>query len=140
MARRSSNPRAGQAGHRRQLENGHTLWERTMTARLTGTAMACILFCAVSRSSSPAPGSAATADQLQTTLVSRGEYLARVGDCVACHTKHDGVPFTGGFAMPTPFGTLYSPNITPDGATGTGKWNATEFYQMLHTGRSRDGT
>jgi mono/diheme cytochrome c family protein len=111
-----------------------------MTARLTGTAMACILFCAVSRSSSPAPGSAATADQLQTTLVSRGEYLARVGDCVACHTKHDGVPFTGGFAMPTPFGTLYSPNITPDDATGTGKWTATEFYQMLHTGRSRDGT
>jgi mono/diheme cytochrome c family protein len=100
--------------------------KRRPAARLIVAAIAWSLFCAASRS--------------QTTLVSRGEYLAHVGDCVACHTKHDGVPFTGGFAMPTPFGTLYSPNITPDVATGIGKWTATEFYQMLHTGRSRDGT
>lgn len=71
---------------------------------------------------------------------SRGEYLARVGDCVACHTQHGGEPFAGGFAMPTPFGTLYSPNITPDKATGLGNWTAAQFYQMLHTGRARDGT
>ena len=70
----------------------------------------------------------------------RGEYLAHLGDCVACHSKHGGVPFAGGFPMPTPFGTLYSPNITPDRATGIGAWTSTEFYQMLHTGRSRDGT
>ena len=76
----------------------------------------------------------------QETQVSRGEYLAHLGDCVACHTRHDGVRFAGGFALPTPFGTLYSPNITPDDATGIGTWTATEFYQMLHTGRSRDGT
>jgi cytochrome c553 len=74
------------------------------------------------------------------TPMSRGEYLAHLGDCVACHSKHGGVPFAGGFAMPTPFGTLYSPNITPDKKTGIGTWTATEFYQMLHTGRSRDGT
>jgi mono/diheme cytochrome c family protein len=104
---------------------------RLHAARLTAAAIAWFLF-----SSEPA----AAADEPQVTLVSRGQYLARVGDCVACHTKHDGVPFTGGFAMPTPFGTLYSPNITPDEATGIGKWTATEFYQMLHTGRSRDGT
>jgi mono/diheme cytochrome c family protein len=73
------------------------------------------------------------------SAMTRGEYLAHVGDCVACHTKHDGIPFTGGFALPTPFGTLYSPNITPDPATGIGAWSADEFYQMLHTGRSRDG-
>jgi mono/diheme cytochrome c family protein len=72
--------------------------------------------------------------------LSRGEYLAHIGDCVACHTKHGGDPFAGGFAMPTPFGTLYSPNITPDRATGIGSWTADQFYQMLHTGRSRDGT
>ena len=71
---------------------------------------------------------------------SAGEYLARLGDCVACHSKHGGIAFAGGFAMPTPFGTLYSPNITPDVATGIGSWTADEFYQMLHTGRSRDGT
>ena len=72
--------------------------------------------------------------------MTRGEYLAHLGDCVACHSKHDGIPFAGGFALPTPFGTLYSPNITPDKATGIGTWTANEFYQMLHTGRSRDGT
>jgi mono/diheme cytochrome c family protein len=72
--------------------------------------------------------------------MSRGEYLAHVGDCVACHSKQGGVPFAGGFAMPTPFGTLYSPNITPDEATGIGNWTADEFYQMMHTGHSRDGS
>ena len=72
--------------------------------------------------------------------MSRGEYLAHVGDCVACHTHQSGKPFAGGFAMPTPFGTLYSPNITPDDATGIGQWTADEFYHMLHTGHSRDGT
>jgi mono/diheme cytochrome c family protein len=69
------------------------------------------------------------------SAMSRGEYLAHVGDCVACHTQHDGRPFAGGFAMPTPFGTLYSPNITPDAVTGIGTWSAAQFYQMLHTGR-----
>jgi cytochrome c553 len=72
--------------------------------------------------------------------VSRGEYLARVGDCVACHTQLGGAPFAGGFAIPTPFGTLYSPNITPDRATGLGTWSAEQFYQMLRTGRARNGT
>jgi mono/diheme cytochrome c family protein len=72
--------------------------------------------------------------------MSHGEYLAHVGDCVACHTQHGGIPFAGGFAIPTPFGTLYSPNITPDKATGIGSWTAAQFFQMLHTGRARDGT
>lgn len=72
--------------------------------------------------------------------IKKGEYLAHVGDCVACHTKHDGPAFAGGFALPTPFGTLYSPNITPDTQTGIGNWSADDFYNMMHTGRSRDGT
>ncbi len=95
------------------------------------------------------PGGAAAQAQNPTFLgagqslddaVKRGEYLSYVGDCVACHTKHGGKPFAGGFALPTPFGTLYSPNITPDPATGMGNWSADDFYKMLHTGRSRDGT
>jgi mono/diheme cytochrome c family protein len=44
--------------------------------------------------------------------------------CIACHTKHDGELFAGGLPMPTPFGTLYSPNITPDAQWGIGKWSA----------------
>ena len=69
----------------------------------------------------------------------RGEYLARAGDCVACHTEPNGRPFAGGRAMPTPFGNLYVPNITPDDETGIGQWTADEFYRMMHTGVSRDG-
>ena len=80
----------------------------------------------------PASGSA--------TALKQGEYLARAGDCVACHTQPGDKLFAGGRAMPTPFGTLYSPNITPDDETGIGKWTADEFYRMMHTGRSRDGS
>ena len=70
---------------------------------------------------------------------SSGEYLARAGDCIACHTSPGGKLFAGGRAMPTPFGTLYSSNITPDTETGIGSWSADQFYAMMHTGRSPDG-
>lgn len=76
----------------------------------------------------------------QAEVIKRGEYLARAGDCIACHTKPSDKLFAGGRAMPTPFGTLYSPNITPDDETGIGQWSADEFYSMMHTGRSRDGS
>ncbi len=72
-------------------------------------------------------------------LVQQGEYLARAGDCIACHTMSGGKLFAGGRPMPTPFGTLYSSNITPDPDTGIGKWTADQFYSMLHTGRMPDG-
>ena len=71
--------------------------------------------------------------------IARGEYLARASDCIACHTDPGGKPFAGGRAMPTPFGTLYSPNISPDRETGIGAWTADDFYKMMHTGRSRSG-
>jgi mono/diheme cytochrome c family protein len=73
------------------------------------------------------------------SVVEQGEYLARAGDCIACHTIPGGKLFAGGRAMPTPFGTLYSSNVTPDPDTGIGKWSADQFYSMLHTGRSPDG-
>jgi mono/diheme cytochrome c family protein len=72
-------------------------------------------------------------------IVKRGEYLARAGDCIACHTAPDGRTFSGGRAMPTPFGTLYSSNITPDPETGIGKWSADDFYRTMHSGRFPDG-
>jgi len=72
-------------------------------------------------------------------LVKQGEYLARAGDCTACHTSPGGALFAGGRPMPTPFGTLYSSNITPDPASGIGMWTADQFYTMMHTGRSPDG-
>lgn len=75
-----------------------------------------------------------------TQVINRGEYLARAGDCVACHSVPNGKPFAGGRPMPTPFGALYVPNITPDDDTGIGKWTPDEFYRMMHSGVSRDGT
>ena len=62
------------------------------------------------------------------SLIAKGEYLARAGDCIACHTAPEGKLFAGGLAMPTPFGTLYTSNITPDRETGIGSWTADQFY------------
>ena len=77
--------------------------------------------------------------KISASVVASGEYLARAGDCVACHTAPGGKLFAGGRAMPTPFGTLYTSNITPDRETGIGNWTADQFYSMMHTGRSPDG-
>ncbi|MFM9429082.1 mono/diheme cytochrome c family protein [Variovorax sp. GrIS 2.14] len=74
-----------------------------------------------------------------TQVITKGEYLARAGDCVACHTTAGGKVFAGGRSMPTPFGAFYVPNITPDEETGIGEWNSADFYRMLHTGVSRNG-
>ena len=81
-----------------------------------------------------APAAAQTA--VPPDLAKRGEYLARAGDCIACHTAPEGRLFAGGRAMPTPFGTLYTSNITPDPASGIGRWTPDEFYEMMHTGHS----
>jgi mono/diheme cytochrome c family protein len=71
--------------------------------------------------------------------VAYGQYLARVGDCMTCHTARGGQPYAGGAAIPTPFGALYGPNITPDPETGIGKWSADDFWQALHNGKTPDG-
>ncbi|WP_346778693.1 cytochrome c [Burkholderia sp. Ac-20353] len=73
-------------------------------------------------------------------LLERGEYLARAGDCIACHTVPAGKLFGGGRPMETPFGTLYSSNISSDKATGIGAWTADEFFRVMHEGKSRDGS
>ncbi|MBC7583919.1 cytochrome c [Tardiphaga sp. vice352] len=74
------------------------------------------------------------------SVIARGEYLARAGDCIACHTAPEGQTFAGSRAMKTPFGTIFTSNITPDPTTGIGKWTADQFYTMMHTGRSIDGS
>ena len=71
--------------------------------------------------------------------IARGEYLARAGDCIACHTARGGAPYAGGRAITTPFGTVYSTNITPDARTGIGTWTPDYFWRALHNGRSKDG-
>jgi mono/diheme cytochrome c family protein len=74
------------------------------------------------------------------SLVARGEYLARAADCMVCHTAAGGEPYAGGLAIRTPFGTLYSPNITPDRKTGIGNFTDTDFLRVLHAGVMPDRT
>ncbi|WP_374673017.1 c-type cytochrome [Ideonella sp.] len=81
-----------------------------------------------------APRAPASADQ-----VAQGAYLARVGNCIGCHTAPGGALLAGGRGVTTPFGTVFAPNLTPDPVTGLGAWTADEFWRALHHGRSRDG-
>jgi mono/diheme cytochrome c family protein len=75
----------------------------------------------------------------QQTPVQRGEYLARAGDCISCHTAPGGAPYAGGLRLDTPFGYMLAPNITPDRETGIGRWSAADFYRALHDGVNRHG-
>lgn len=75
----------------------------------------------------------------QQSDVARGEYLARAGDCVSCHTAPGGKPFAGGLRLDTPFGYMLSPNITPDPDTGIGRWSAADFDRAMRHGVNRQG-
>ena len=72
-------------------------------------------------------------------LVARGEYLARAADCAPCHTGDASKPFAGGLALKTPFGTMFSVNITSDRETGIGNWTYAQFKNALHQGIRADG-
>ncbi|AOJ78084.1 alcohol dehydrogenase [Burkholderia ubonensis] len=85
------------------------------------------------------PAAAASAPHAADALVARGAYLARAGDCVACHTASGGKPFAGGLKFDTPIGAIYSTNITPDPKTGLGGWTLDEFDRALRSGVRRNG-
>lgn len=78
----------------------------------------------------------------QIALINRGEYLVKAGDCIACHTNTavKGPAFAGGLPMQTAFGTIYTPNITPDKETGLGTWSEDDFIKAMHDGISPSGT
>jgi len=82
---------------------------------------------------------AAVADDSGAAQIKRGEYLARAGDCVACHTKMGGKPFAGGLPMATPIGTIYSTNITPDKKTGIGNYSWDDFQKAVRHGVAKNG-
>ena len=79
------------------------------------------------------------ADLKNADVVKRGEYLARAADCFACHTVSRDRLFAGGLALPLPFGTLYSTNITPDKDTGIGDYTDQDFLNAVQRGIRRDG-
>lgn len=84
----------------------------------------------------PAMQSAAGGDD--KAEVARGRYLALAGDCIACHTARGGAAFAGGREIQTPFGSVWSSNLTPD-TTGLGGWSKDDFWRALHHGKSKDG-
>ena len=73
-------------------------------------------------------------------LIARGKYVAELGDCVACHTQHGGAQMAGGRPLETPFGVLYSTNITPDRQTGIGGYSFGAFDRAMRQGVTADGT
>ena len=88
--------------------------------------------------SSPTISDAGPTDSM-AAQVERGAYLARAGNCMACHTTQGGDPYAGGRPIETPFGTVYSSNLTPDRANGIGNWTSVDFWRALHEGRAPDG-
>lgn len=83
-------------------------------------------------------GSSSHAQETQTPT-SKGEYLARAGDCVACHSAKGGKAFAGGLKMGTPMGAIYTTNITPDPETGIGTYSLADFDRAVRSGVAKDG-
>jgi mono/diheme cytochrome c family protein len=71
--------------------------------------------------------------------VRRGQYLVAAGDCISCHVREGGEPFAGGLGLNTPFGVIYTSNITPDLGTGIGAWSNDQFYRAMHDGKGAQG-
>ena len=87
-----------------------------------------------------APVAPPAASSFPPELVAKGEALAGGGYCVTCHTAKGGQRFAGGYAMQTPFGVIYSTNITPDPQTGIGTWSEAAFARAMREGVARDGS
>lgn len=85
------------------------------------------------------PASSPAAPQDDAVLIQRGAYLARAGDCVACHSAPKGPPFAGGLPMNSPFGTIYSTNITPDPEHGIGRYSFADFDNAVRRGVAPGG-
>ena len=87
----------------------------------------------------PGTGARAAARDFSDAEVQRGRQLAGIGNCAACHTVSTEQPYAGGRAIATPFGTIYSTNITPDEDHGIGGWTLQEFSRAMRQGRSASG-
>lgn len=87
-----------------------------------------------------APVAPPLASSFSPQLVARGEVLAGAGYCAVCHTAAGGKAYAGGYPLKTPFGIIYSLNITPDPETGIGNWSEAAFIRAMNTGVARNGT
>lgn len=97
-------------------------------------------FLAFAWRSSIAPIDPPASTNFPAELIAKGEALAGAGYCAICHTAKGGATYAGGYGMPTPFGVIYSTNITPDPETGIGRWSEAAFVRAMHEGVARDGS
>ena len=127
-------------------------FSRVRTAGLVGPALAVGLMCSAvgQMPALPAhPSSAITPAGLlakpfddstpNAAQLRRGQYLVAAGDCLSCHLREGGEPFAGGLGLNTPFGAIYTSNITPDRQTGIGAWTGDQFYRAMHDGKGAHG-
>jgi hypothetical protein len=110
------------------------LW--VLAAVILGT----LAFLALAHRAEIPPVEPPAAASFSPELIARGGILATAGNCESCHTTKDGHHFAGGLGIGTPFGTIFTSNITPDPATGIGRWSEPAFARALHEGVARDGT
>ncbi|WP_369641085.1 molybdopterin cofactor-binding domain-containing protein [Acidovorax sp. A79] len=113
-------------------------WARALALAAGGLAMGAALL-GWRPSIAPVVQTAGGAAVYNAATIERGRLLAAAGDCVVCHTAPGGTPNTGGRGMETPFGTVYTTNLTPDAETGIGRWSFSAFQRAMREGISRDG-
>jgi mono/diheme cytochrome c family protein len=94
--------------------------------------------CATAAAADPS-GNVLTNDGQSFDQISRGRYLAALGDCSGCHTVPGSKPYAGGLALATPFGTILAPNLTPDRETGIGSWSDADFVNAVQSGKGPGG-
>jgi mono/diheme cytochrome c family protein len=110
---------------------GHLMQLR---ATALGVGMSIAIFPPTQILSDPIDDSTANVAQLR-----RGQYLVAAGDCMSCHLRPGGEPLAGGLGLKTPFGVIYTPNITSDKETGIGNWTADQFFHAMHDGIDDEG-
>jgi nicotinate dehydrogenase subunit B len=128
---RAQMPRRGKRRGTRRIKQGIA-----GVAGLIG--LACAIFPGPGDIAPIAPGSADSSTWSAATL-ERGRQIALAGDCAVCHTAAGGVTNAGGLGLETPFGVIYSTNITPDAETGIGRWSYPAFERAMRRGIARDG-
>src|SRR5579864_6066360 len=116
------------AARGREADQGARSWRCALLAAVS-------VLCNSLVSAQPAAARDGAAAQIE-----HGRYLTTAGNCYSCHTRPGRAAFAGGVAFVTPFGTIYSTNITPDAETGVGKWSAPDLQRAMHDGIGRDGS
>ena len=109
------------------------------TALITLAALAALVWWLNIRGEAPMRPDPVPGTPPEPALIARGAYLAKIGNCAACHTVRGGAEMAGGLGIGTPFGTIHASNLTPDKETGIGSWSSDEFWRAMHHGRSKNG-